>query len=399
MGNAVRNEIILKMLGTLNEAQARWYVATEAISYGYGGVKEMHKITGMSPTTIIKGIKEVRSKRKLGYEGRVRKPGGGRKSLSQKDKTLSLSLHQLLEENTAGDPMTWLKWTTKSENKIADALTKQGHKISYRTVGRMLHAEGYTLQSNKKNVEGKSPSERDSQFRYINTSITNFMKKNQPVISVDTKKVERVGNFKNQGKTWQKKGNPKEVNIYDFEDLGIGKAIPYGTYDVLLNKGFVNVGISSDTAEFAVESIRQWWKQLGKKYYKRCKGLLICADSGGSNGKNRKGWKYHLQQFASETRLKITVCHLPPGTSKWNKIEHKLFSFISMNWKGEPLINYEVVINFIRSTATKTGLEVFARLDKKNYKKGREFTDEEMKTIKLKPHKLHPDWNYTILPQ
>ena len=398
MAEKHNGEMILKMLGTLNEAQSRWYVATEAISYGYGGVKEMYRLTGMSPTTIIKGIKEIRNDEKLGYEGRVRKLGGGRKSLEQKDKTLSASLHQILDKDTAGDPMTWLKWTTKSEHKLADSLNKQGHNISYRTVGRILHSLDYTLQSNKKNIEGKSPPERDSQFRYINASITDFMKKNQPVISVDTKKKEMVGNFKNQGKTWHKKGNPTEVNVYDFKNLGEGKAIPYGTYDVALNKGFVNVGISSDTAEFAVESIRQWWKQLGKKYYPRCKELLICADSGGSNGKNRRGWKYYLQQFSSETKLRITVCHLPPGTSKWNKIEHKLFSFISMNWKGKPLINYEVIINFIRATATKTGLEVFARLDKKHYAKGKKFTDEDMKMIRLRPHTLHPMWNYTILP-
>jgi hypothetical protein len=390
--------MILRMLGTLNEAQARWYVATEAISYGYGGVKEMHRLTGMSPTTIIKGIKEVSSRKKLGYEGRVRKPGGGRKSLEQKDSKLSASLHRILDENTSGDPMTWLKWTTKSEHKIAGLLNRSGHNISYRTVGRMLHALDYSLQSNKKNIEGRSPPERDAQFRYINKSITGFIAKNQPVISVDTKKKELVGNFRNQGRIWRRKGEPREVNVYDFKYLGKGKAIPYGTYDIAQNKGFVNVGISSDTSEFAVESIRQWWLQLGRKYYTGCRELLICADSGGSNGRNRRGWKYYLQLFATETGLKITVCHLPPGTSKWNRIEHKLFSFISINWKGEPLTSYEVVINFIRATTTSKGLEVFARLDRKRYRRGRKFTDEDMKTVKLHPHRKHPDWNYTIIP-
>lgn len=392
------DRMILQVLGSLNEAQARWYIAKEAISRGRGGIKEMHKLTGMSRTTIIKGIKELKTKKKLGYDDRIRKSGGGRKRIEQKDPRLSKSLERLVEDGTAGDPMSPLKWVSKSEQKLADELEKEGHKISYRTVGRRLHELGYTLQTNKKSLEGKSPAERDMQFRYINRLSKEFMGRNYPVISVDTKKKELVGNFKNSGKIWRKKGKPTEVNVYDFQNLGKGKAIPYGTYDVALNKGFVNVGITADTAEFAVESIRQWWKQLGKRHYPKCKELLICADSGGSNGKNRRGWKYYLQKFSTQTKLKITVLHYPPGTSKWNKIEHKLFSFISMNWKGKPLINYEVIISLIRNTTTKTGLKVFARLDKKHYKKAQKFTEHDMKSVKLRQHTLHPEWNYTIIP-
>lgn len=390
--------MILKMLDSLSEAQSRWYVATKAIEYGYGGIREMSRLTGMSQTTIIKGIKEVKSRKKLGAGERVRGPGGGRKSLAEKDSVLSGALERILEENTAGDPMKWLKWTTKSEHTIAEALNRQGHAISYRTVGRMLHALGYSLQSNRKGLEGVSPPGRDEQFRYINRSITGFGRRKQPVISVDAKKKELVGNFRNTGRTWRKKGEPAEVNVYDFEYLGEGKAIPYGTYDIAMNVGFVNVGITADTAEFAVESIRRWWERLGRKHYHECSELLICADSGGSNGRNRRGWKYYLQQFATETGLAITVCHLPPGTSKWNRIEHKLFSFISKNWEGKPLITYRVVISLIRGTMTRKGLKVYARLDRRQYETGRKFTDEDMKRVKLKPHSVFPEWNYTILP-
>ena len=274
-----------------------------------------------------------------------------------------------MSHNTAGNPMKNIKWTNKSTYAIRKSLKSKGYSISEDTIGRMLKEEKYSLQANKKMYEGKLHPDRDEQFCYINEQVDIFLNKKQPVISVDTKKKELVGNFKNSGRIWTKKGQVQHVNAYDFPSFAKGKVVPYGAYDINLNKGFVNIGISSDTAEFAIESIRQWWKQLGKKYYPKAKELLITADSGGSNGYRNRGWKYFLNQFAKETKLKITVLHFPPATSKWNKIEHRMFSFISMNWKGQPLTDYEVVINFIKNTTTEKGLKIYARLDKNKYKK------------------------------
>lgn len=386
---------VLKVLSQLNEYQARLYTAREAVAYGRGGIKILHEITGTSRTTIIKGIKELK-KKTPGLKGRLRKKGGGRKKLEYNDPFLTKTLEEIMDENTIGDPMNLVKWSNKSLMQIEKELKRRGHKMSYKSIERRIKKMKYSLQSNKKSYEGESVSERDAQFHYINSCVKEFLTKKQPVISVDTKKKELVGNFKNPGKTWRKKGEPKEVNAYDFLSLAKGKAIPYGTYDVSLNKGFVNVGISSDTSEFAVESIRQWWIQLGKNHYPDATELLITADSGGSNGYRNRGWKYFLNKFAKETGLKITVLHFPPATSKWNKIEHKLFSFISMNWKGKPLISYEVIINFIKNTATEKGLKVYARLDKKKYEKGKLFSDEQMNNIHLKYHSIHPSWNYTL---
>ncbi|MBI4181682.1 MAG: ISAzo13 family transposase [Candidatus Aenigmarchaeota archaeon] len=335
---------IRKIFGSLNEAQRRWYVAKEAIAYGRGGVKALHETTGMSRATIIKGKKELKEQKQLGHQGRIRKRGGGRKKVKDINPRMVKELEKMMEEHTAGDPMSTLKWTYKSSYKLAGELMIKGHHTSKSTVGRILKEQGYSLQANKKNKEGEAPPERDAQFHYINEQTKKFLRRRQPVISVDTKKKELIGRFKNAGKRWQKKGQPEEVNVYDFPTLATGKAVPYGAYDIALNKGFVNIGISSDTAEFAVESIRQWWKQLGKKHYPKAKELLICADAGGSNGYRNRGWKYFLNKLAKETGFKITVLHFPPATSKWNKIEHRLFSFISMNWKGKPLINYQVVI-------------------------------------------------------
>ena len=389
---------ILTILCQLNESQSRLYVAREAISFGRGGIKLMNEITGMSRTTIMKGTKELQEG-SSGLNNRIRKEGGGRKKLEEKDSQLNGSLIKIMEEDTAGNPMSFVKWTNKSLHKIEKEIKKRGHNMSYRTIGRRLKEMGYSLQANKRTFEGSSHPERDEQFHYINDTVGEFVNKRQPVISVDTKKKELVGNFKNKGQVWTKKGQAKHVNAYDFLSFAKGKAVPYGAYDITLNKGFVNVGISYDTAEFAVESIRQWWKQLGKKHYPKAKELLITADSGGSNGSRNRGWKYFLHKLAKETGLKITVLHFPPATSKWNKIEHRMFSFISQNWKGEPLINYEVIINFIKHTKTEKGLEIFARLDKKSYKKGKRFSDEDMKKIRLIPHQKHPGWNYTILPK
>jgi len=386
---------ILRVIKRLNESQTRWYIAREAISLGRGGIKKMNKITGISRTTIIKGIKELKNKY-LGVNGRIRKVGGGRKKIEEDDPNLTKSLKNILEVNTLGDPMSFMKWTNKSLHKIEKELKGQSHDISYRTIGRRLKKMGYSLQANKKAFEGSSHPERDEQFYYINDCVKEFVSKKQPVISVDTKKKELVGNFKNSGRVWTKKGQAEHVNAYDYPSFAKGKVVPYGAYDINLNKGFVNVGISSDTAEFAVESIRQWWKQLGKKHYPKAKELLITADSGGSNGYRNRGWKYFLNKFAKETGFKITVLHFPPATSKWNKIEHRMFSFISMNWKGKPLIDYDVIINFIKNTTTEKGLEIFARLDKKQYKIGKRFSDEEMEKINIVHHEFHPDWNYTI---
>ncbi len=395
----VDERYILKILEGLNEYQSRLYVAREAISFGRGGIKLLNKITGMSRTTIIKGMKELKGD-SLSLNNRIRKEGGGRKKLEHKDSQLEKSLQEIMQEDTAGNPMSFVKWTNKSLHKIEKEIKRRGHTMSYRTVGRRLKEMGYSLQGNKKTFEGLTHPDRDAQFHYINQVVSEFVyKKKQPVISVDTKKKELVGNFKNSGRVWTKKGQAQHVNAYDFPSFSKGKAVPYGAYDINLNKGFVNVGISYDTAEFAVESVRQWWKQLGKKHYPKARELLITADSGGSNGSRNKGWKYFLYKLAKETKIKITVLHFPPATSKWNKIEHRMFSFISQNWKGKPLTDYEVIINFIKNTKTDKGLEIFARLDKKEYKKGLKFSDEDMEKIKLIPHQTHPGWNYTILPE
>jgi len=381
-----------------NELQRRRLAAVKALQIGWGGVSYVCNLAKMSPNTVRKGILEVKSG-KLGNPNKIRNEGGGRKNLSDKNPQLEKALGKIMSDATAGDPMRLLKWTHKSTYSIATYSKEKGFLISEDTVGRMLKKEKYSLQANKKRYEGKSHPDRDAQFNYINDQAKSFIKKQQPVISVDTKKKELVGNFKNSGKNWRKKGSPEEVNAYDFPDLAKGKIIPYGAYDINLNKGFVNVGITSDTSEFAVESIRQWWKQLGKKHYPKAKELLITADSGGSNGYRNRGWKYFLNILSNETGLKIKVLHFPPATSKWNKIEHRMFSFISQNWRGKPLISYQVIINFIKNTKTEKGLEIFARLDKNTYQTGKKFSDEEMENINIQYHNFHPEWNYTIIPR
>jgi len=388
----------IEYLSTLNEADARHYVALWAIELGWGGISEVHKLTGKAIDTIRKGIAEINAGKSAKEGGRIRKPGGGRKKIIEKNPDILKYLNRLMDGATAGDPMSSLKWTSTSTYAIAAKLKHHKFNVSYKTVGRLLKQNEYTLQANRKTKAGRFLKERDTQFKYINEQAQKFMLKKQPVISVDTKKKELIGRFKNNGKRWLKKGQPEEVNVYDFPDLATGKVVPYGAYDIALNKGFVNVGISSDTAEFSVESIRQWWKQLGKKHYPKAKKLLITADCGGSNGSRNRGWKYYLQKFSNESRLSITILHFPPGTSKWNKIEHRLFSFISINWRGKPLISYEVVINFIKSTKTTTGLKVYARLDKNTYEKGKKFSEKEMKKLHIKNDLLFPQWNYTITP-
>ncbi len=390
------DKFFLQILGRLDEAQARWYVAREAISLGRGGIKAMQELTGMSKPTILRGIRELKEG-KLPEPGRVRRPGGGRKRLENGDAGLTKALKKIMDENTAGDPTSLLRWTHKSTRTIADELSKKGHNVSYATVRRRLHELGYSLQANLKNDEGPSPKTRDEQFRYINKQVKKFIRRGDPIISVDTKKKEKVGKFKNPGKTWHPKGQPDEVLVYDFPSLAEGKAIPYGAYDVERNEGFVNVGTSHETPEFAVESIRRWWRLDGRRHYPKAKALLICADCGGGNGYRLRAWKYHLQRFADEFGFNVTVCHYPPGTSKWNKIEHRMFSFISMNWRGKPLTSYETVVNLIGATRTKTGLRIKAKLDTREYEKGEEITEEQMEHIEIEPHKTHPKWNYTIV--
>jgi hypothetical protein len=385
----------------LNEAQKRWFVAKEAIALGHGGIKFMHELTNLSRPTILRGCNELRERKELKATDGIRLPGAGRKKVNERDPGLKNALLKIMKETTAGDPMSAIRWTCKSTTKIAEELTKQGHQVSQRTVHRELVAMGYSLQLNVKHKEGthKSTKDRDSQFREISSTVRAYQQRGNPVISVDTKKKEQVGEFKNNGRTWRPKGDPHKVNVYDFPSLAEGKAIPYGAYDVGKNEGFVNVGMTYDTAEFAVNSIKQWWLQMGAKHYNRTKRLLICADGGGSNGSRVRGWKYYLQQLSDDILLDIRVCHYPPGTSKWNKIEHKMFSFISLHWQGEPLTSYETVVNLISTTTTKKGLTVKAKLDKGNYQKGKKIPDEEMQELNIEYHEFKPQWNYTIKPR
>ena len=389
------DKLWLATLSVCNEVQRRRLAGVRAIEIGRGGLLRICKLTGMSHHTVIKGMKEVRNTKRK-QTTRLRKEGGGRKKIIDKNPNVKEEIENILEENTAGDPMSRLKWTNKSTYTIADELKNKNQKASEVTVGRIIKQLGYSFQTNVKSKESGSSEERDSQFRYINEQVKLSEKKNMPVISVDTKKKELVGNFKNSGRKWQKKGKAEIVNVYDFEYLAKGKAIPYGVYELFRNNGFVNVGISHDTSEFAVESIKQWWKNIGKRNYSNSKELLICADSGGSNAIRSKLWKFYLQKFANKTGLKITVCHFPPGTSKWNKIEHKMFSFISMNWKGTPLRNYEMILNLIEGTKTKKGLKIKAKMDKKIYELGKKVSEKEMDEINILEHKINPKWNYTI---
>ncbi len=360
----------------------------------------MAEASGLSKPTILKGIKELRGKRTLIVaEGRVRRPGGGRKTIEEHDPEITRLLEAVMDESTVGDPMSPLKWSSKSTYQIQQHLARLGHPISEDTVQRRLRNMDYSLQANIKDKEGASHADRDRQFRYLNEAAKRFLAKGEPVISVDTKKKERVGNFKNSGRKWRKKGQAPRVNIHDFPSLGKGTAIPYGAYDVHRNQGMVNVGMTHDTAEFAVESIRRWWRQFGVRHYPRAKRLFICADSGGSNGNRNRAWKYYLQQLSDEAGLEMIVGHYPPGTSKWNKIEHRMFSFISLNWRGEPLVSFETVVNMISATKTSRGLRVKAVLDTGRYMTGVKISDEQMKQLNLQPHQRNPEWSYSILPR
>jgi len=388
-----------KVLRTLNEAQRRWLVGREALRYGRGGIQRMIEASGLSKPTILKGIRELHGKGKLvGEQGRVRKPGGGRKPVEVHDPEITRLLEKVMDESTVGDPMSPLKWNSKSTYQIQQYLARQGHPVSEDTIQRRLRELDYSLQANKKDKEGESHADRDRQFRYINRTAKQFLKQREPVISVDTKKKERVGNFKNSGRKWHKKGQAPKVNVHDFPSLAEGTAIPYGAYDVHRNEGMVNVGMTHDTAEFAVESIRRWWRQFGVLHYPTARRLFICADSGGSNAARNRAWKYHLQKFSDEAKLEIVVGHYPPGTSKWNKIEHRMFSFISMNWKGEPLVSFETVVKMISATRTHEGLKIKAVLDESLYETGVKISQAQMKEVNIQPHKQNPEWNYSLLP-
>jgi Rhodopirellula transposase DDE domain len=396
---AIQDQAILtKLLDTLDEAQKRWLVGREALRLGHGGVKRMCEVSGLSKPTVIKGVKELCGQQALrSATGRIRQVGGGRKPIEAHDPQLTQQLGRIMAETTAGDPMSLLRWTSKSTYQIRDELQRLGHPVSEDTVQRRLKEMEYTLQANVKTKEGKAPAERDQQFRYINRLAKEYIARGDPVISVDAKKRERIGAFKNAGRNWRPKGRPVEVNVYDFPSLGVGTATLYGTFDEQTNQGMVNVGMSHDTAEYAVESIRQWWRRVGQRAYAPARRLLICADGGGSNGSRNWAWKYFLQQFGQQYGLDITVCHYPPGTSKWNKIEHRMFSFISLNWKGEPLMSFETVINLISTTTTRTGLQIKARLDKRFYATGIKIAKEEMETLNLRPHEQNPQWNYSLI--
>ena len=389
-----------KVLITLNEAQRRWLVGREALRRGRGGIQRMVEESGLSKPTILKGIRELRNKRQLvSGEGRVRQPGGGRKPIEEHDPEITRLLEKVMDESTVGDPMSPLKWNSRSTYQICQYLASQGHTVSEDTIQRRLRKLDYSLQANHKDKEGESHADRDRQFRYIKETAKLFLKRQEPVISVDTKKKEKVGNFKNNGRKWRKKGRAPKVNVHDFPSLAEGTAIPYGAYDVHRNEGMVNVGMSHDTAEFAVESIRRWWRQFGVRHYPDAQRLFICADSGGSNAARNRAWKYHLQNLSDEAGLEVVVGHYPPGTSKWNKIEHRMFSSISMNWKGEPLVSFETVVNMISATKTTQGLRIRAVLDRKRYETGAKITEAQMKTLNLKPHQQNPEWNYSLLPR
>ena len=381
----------------LDERQRRLLMGAEARALGHGGIRMVARAAGVREATVSLGVDELDSG--AGPLGRVRRPGGGRKRAADLDPGLLPALLALVEPQERGDPMSPLRWTTLSTRNLAAELARQGHKVSARTVGDLLRREGFSLQGNAKTVEGKQHADRDAQFSYIGEQAREYLAAGDPVVSVDTKKKELVGEFKNRGREWRPKGSPARVDAHDFPDRELGKAIPYGIYDLAANTGWVNVGTDHDTAAFAVESIRRWWNGTGRNDYPQASRLLITADAGGSNGYRTRAWKTELAALAAGTGLEITVCHLPPGTSKWNKIEHRLFSHITMNWRGRPLASHEVIVNSIAATTTRAGLTVHAELDPGSYPTGTEVSDEQMAAIPLARHRFHGDWNYTLRPR
>lgn len=386
------------LLPLLDERARRLVAANEAKALGYGGVSKISRAFGLSRKTIDKGIRELEEGVAL-PPGRIRRAGAGRKKITARDPELPDALCALIEPDTRGDPQSPLRWTNKSTRTLARQLTKAGHGISHVKVAQLLRERGYSLQGNRKTEEGADHPDRDAQFRFINTRVKRALSAGAPVISVDTKKKELLGNYANSGQQWLPVKQPRKVNGHDFPGPDIPRAYPYGVYDLGRNTGFVNVGTDHDTGAFAVASIRGWWRIEGKRLYRHARELVITADGGGSNGYRLRLWKLELQKLADETGLALAVCHFPPGTSKWNKVEHRLFSFISSNWRGEPLKDYETVVNLISRTVTAKGLKVTCRLDRRRYPTGRKVTDEEMQSVHVEPDSFHGEWNYVIRPQ
>lgn len=387
-----------RIAGELDERTRRLFAANEAMAIGWGGISAVSRATGRARQVISAGIKQLQQGEQAG-EGRIRRMGGGRKSTLSKDPHLREDLERLVEPVTRGDPESPLRWTSKSVRKLAKELQRMGHQVSHELVSELLHALGYSLQANRKTREGGTHPDRDAQFEHLNAQAEAFLAAGEPVVSVDAKKKELVGDFKNAGREWRPQGEPEQVRVYDFPIPELGRATPYGGYDLGRNTGWVNVGIDHNTAAFAVESIRRWWKEVGRQQYPQAKRLLISADGGGSNGSRVRLWKWEVQQLADETGLSITVCHLPPGTSKWNKIEHRLFAWISQNWRGKPLTNYAVILKLIAATTTEAGLTVQCQLDTNRYPAGRKISEEQMATLSIRPDAFHGEWNYTILPR
>ncbi len=385
----------------MDERMRRQWAAAEARGLGHGGVTLVSTATGLSRTTIVSGLAELDLPpcRRSCEAARIRRPGGGRRCLTQTDPELPAVLESLIEPSTRGDPESPLRWTCKSTRRLADELTRMGHPVGRMTVASLLHEAGYSLQADRKTREGSSHPDRDAQFRYIDRLVRKRLRAEQPTVSVDTKKKELVGDFKNTGREWHPRGQPPEVRMHDFQDKTLGRVIPYGVYDILNDQGWVSVGTNHDTAQFATRSIRGWWARMGCRRFRQADDLLITADGGGSNGSRCRLWKVCLQQLADDLGIGLVVCHFPPGTSKWNKIEHRLFSFITQNWRGRPLVSRETVVNLIASTTTRTGLVVKAALDTNQYETAIKVSDAELARLKMIRHRFHGDWNYTINPR
>jgi len=385
----------------MDERMRRQWAASEACDLGWGGVSAVAVATGLARNTIMAGARELEYRRahpRAAVTVRIRDVGGGRKPLTDSDPGLRVALEGLVDPATRGHPESPLRWTCKSTGTLADELRRQNHPVSDRTVAALLKAAGYSLQANRKTREGSSHADRNAQFEYINRCVLGFQKQGEPVVSIDTKKKELVGEFKNVGQEWEPRGQPVEVKVHDFPEKKLGKAIPYGVYDLASNEGWVSVGIDHDTAQFATTSVRRWWQEMGVGRFPRATKLMITADGGGSNGSRNRLWKVALQGLANELGLRLEICHFPPGTSKWNKIEHRLFSFITKNWRGRPLTSYRVIVNLIAHTTTKAGLLVRAALDKSHYETGIEVSDEELARVRIIPAKFHGEWNYGIRP-
>lgn len=383
----------------LDERTRRLWAAAEAQAIGWGGISRVAEATGLSQATVRTGLRELAAGLASEPAGRVRRPGGGRKRLTASDPDLAAALERKLDPVTRGDPLAPLRWTCSSAARLAEELRAEGHGVSERSVNRLLHGLGYSLQANRKTQEGKQHPDRDAQFGHISRRVQEFQQRGEPVVSVDAKKKELVGQYRNAGREWRRKGDPEQVQVHDFPDAELGKAIPYGVYDLTANAGWVSVGVDHDTAEFAVETLRRWWRQMGRRAYPGAGALLVTADGGGSNASRSRLWKLELQGLADESGLAVSVCHFPPGTSKWNKIEHRMFCHITQNWRGRPLVSREVVVNLIGSVRTKAGLTIQSELDENSYATGRKVTEQQIKNLSLKRDKFHGEWNYTLSPR